>query len=72
MIKKYLKQMGGDPNSRRMSLWATKNFTATEDDQNDFGLVEGRQYTLWVAQKDGTAKSGSAIKKAEWFVVEAK
>lgn len=72
MLKKYLKLLKANPNARRESLWATKTFTCDAESAAEFNLTEDTTYELWVAQKDGKTKSGSEVKKGEWFVVEKK
>ena len=69
MIKELLPQFGGVLTQRRESLWATKDFIATEDDA-EFGCLVGKTYTLWVAQKDGKTQLGKNITKGDWFTVE--
>ena len=68
MIKTLLPELGGVLTQRRESLWATKDFTATTEDEQ-YGLEVGKTYTLWVAQKNGTTTTGREVTKGDWFVV---
>jgi len=71
MLTQKLQAAGAVINQKRESLWSTFNHLAVAGDEA-FGLVVGKTYTIWVAQKNGTTKSGSAVTKGDWFPVEVK
>lgn len=71
MLQLKLTAAGAVITQKRESLWSTFNHLAVAGDEV-FGLTLGKTYVIWVAQKNGTTKSGSAVTKGDWFPVEAK
>ena len=71
MIESLLPQLGGVLTQRRESLWATQTFVATAEDVV-YGCTIGKNYELWVAQREGATQKGSKVAKGDWFVVEKK
>lgn len=69
MINTLVPQLGGVIAQRRESLWATMTFVADATD-TAYGCIVGKNYTLWVAQRDGATQKGSKVTKGDWFVVE--
>jgi hypothetical protein len=69
MLQQLLVSMGGNLTQRRVSLWETRDFTATAEDV-EHGCVEGVVYTLWVAQKEGKTQTGNPVKQGDWFIVK--
>ena len=57
---------------RHQSDWSTETFICDADDARSFNLIEGLKYTVLVASKDTTTKSGKAWPKGHWSVFPAK
>ena len=71
MLKTFL--AANAATSRRVQLWKTLKFTASKEDATTHDLVEGKEYTCWIATRDGETSSAkpTAVHKGEYFFIEA-
>ena len=69
-IKETVIALGGDIEAKIVGLWKVKLAICSKEDAEEFGYIEGEQYAVWVASKDGKSQAGNPVKAKTWFAAE--
>ena len=68
MFSTFITANGGT--TRRVQLWKTKVAKATAADVTAYELTLNKEYTCWIATRDGVTQSGNPVAKGEYFFIE--